>query len=529
VIGQGRFWWRALAAVFALALVAAACGSDADDDATGTETEDSVDASDDEPSEDEETETSEPADDADDANDADDDADADTGGDSLSDDLLGTIENNFDAAWGIEDNVLSGPAGFSIDLNECPSDWSDTAGITDTEIRIGGSFAQSGTLAGFFPWIESHDFLFNHLNKTEGGIDGREIIFEIKDDAYEPARAVTNVQELIETFEPFAFSTLGGTPNNLAVYDEINDACIPQMFSATGHPAWGDPVEHPWTIGSFLAYNTEARIWGQAIIDAIDAGELTAPVDVAALVMNNDFGLAYKDAFEGFVEDNPDSFGEITFELHDPSAPNVVNENTTLAGTEASVAIIMSTGVYCTQTFDGVAQSSWEPSLKFVSATCSGIESWFQPAGQNGAGWRLTASEKDLNDPAFADDETLQKVKAIIEDAGGDPSLSNHAKGMATGIPTVEALKRASLYPGGLTRTNLMLAIRSADFQSPMNLDGILWKTNGNDDAYPSEGALITEYTIEAGEELGSHVPVSEIVSVEGTSGTCVYDGISCG
>ena len=27
-------------------------------------------------------------------------------------------------------------------------------------------------------------------------------------------------------------------------------------------PAWGDPVNHPWTTGSLLNYNTEAVIWG---------------------------------------------------------------------------------------------------------------------------------------------------------------------------------------------------------------------------------------------------------------------------
>ena len=40
--------------------------------------------------------------------------------------------------WGINsDNVLIGPSGFEIDLNNCPADWSNTHGLTDSEIRVG--------------------------------------------------------------------------------------------------------------------------------------------------------------------------------------------------------------------------------------------------------------------------------------------------------------------------------------------------------------------------------------------------------
>ncbi|MDH3294245.1 MAG: hypothetical protein OER95_07975, partial [Acidimicrobiia bacterium] len=40
--------------------------------------------------------------------------------------------------WGVdENNVLIGPEGFEIDLNNCPSDWSDTAGLDQGTIRIG--------------------------------------------------------------------------------------------------------------------------------------------------------------------------------------------------------------------------------------------------------------------------------------------------------------------------------------------------------------------------------------------------------
>jgi branched-chain amino acid transport system substrate-binding protein len=66
---------------------------------------------------------------------------------------------------------------------------------------------------------------------------------------------------MMETNEPFAFTFIIGTPPNLAVHDPLNDACVPQVYNATGLPKWGDPEDYPWTIGGLLAYNTEARMW----------------------------------------------------------------------------------------------------------------------------------------------------------------------------------------------------------------------------------------------------------------------------
>ena len=75
----------------------------------------------------------------------------------------------------------------------------------------------------------------------------------------------------------------------------------------SGHPAWGDPENHPWTTGYQLSYFTEAVLWG-GWIKANLADDL--PVKVAGLVADNDFGLAYEAGFETFAENNPDVVSE---------------------------------------------------------------------------------------------------------------------------------------------------------------------------------------------------------------------------
>ena len=56
-----------------------------------------------------------------------------------------------DNGWGMsaDGKTVTGPEGFTIDLAKCPAGWSNTEGLTDTEIKIGHTTAQSGTLADY--------------------------------------------------------------------------------------------------------------------------------------------------------------------------------------------------------------------------------------------------------------------------------------------------------------------------------------------------------------------------------------------
>ena len=95
-----------------------------------------------------------------------------------------------------------------------------------------------------------------------------------------------------------------GLAHTLKTYDKLNQRCIPQPLSMTGHPAWGDPVNHPWTTGLQLAYNTEAVLWG-AFIEQHLVEFPDGKVNVAALVMNNDFGKAYDAGFKAYLAQSP--------------------------------------------------------------------------------------------------------------------------------------------------------------------------------------------------------------------------------
>ena len=87
----------------------------------------------------------------------------------------------------------------------------------------------------------------------------------------------------------------------------------------------------------------------------------------------------------------------------------------------------------------------------------------------------------------------------------------------------VQALRIAGELPGGVTRTNLILALRAMDMTHPMLLDGIRYQMFGNDDAFFVEGSDISRY--DANEQ--EWVQQGPIVQLAGDQKKCHYDQAS--
>ena len=141
----------------------------------------------------------------------------------------------------------------------------------------------------------------------------------------------------------------------------------------TGHQAWGDPEGHPWTTGMQISYATESLLWGSWIDQNFDE-----PVKVAALVMDNDFGLAYEQGFADYAANNPDVISEVEFVRHDPVAATLTNEMTTLAAEEPDVFISMTAGNPCLLAIQeafraGLTETA---SATFTPSVCKAVASY---------------------------------------------------------------------------------------------------------------------------------------------------------
>ncbi len=448
--------WRIFAVLLALSLVAAACG---DDDDGGTATDDT---------------TGETTDDT-------------SGDDGDGGELEGEIEI---------------AEGTMIDTEDCPSDWDPEAGLTDDEITLYMSLPESGPVAALGGLDDGMRAWFDQMEP----IDGRTINLVSADDAYDPARTLSNVEDVLETNEPFAMTYMVGTPNVLAIRDLTNDECMPQLFNSTGFPAWGDPAEYPWTIGGLLGYNTEADLWCTYI-----AEEYGEDATVAALFMDNDFGLAYEETV------NECDINLVESVRHDPAAPDVTSEITTLASSDADVVLLGTTGAPCPQAMAAIAQSSWDPQV-ILSNTCQGVATYFKPIDPAGEGVLVAATAKEAGE---LDDEAVMAARDALEASNLDPDQGSFYTGVIFAHTVENVLRQAAEMEGGLNRINLLKAVWNADFTNPLGLDGGTYKTDGTNDAYLVEAAQFVRYVPPAdGEELGQYEPVGDLIDIEGQTGS---------
>ncbi|MGB1734730.1 MAG: ABC transporter substrate-binding protein, partial [Acidimicrobiales bacterium] len=541
-MGIRRNLLRLLALLFAFAMVAAACGSSDDaDSSSGGESETTAAHSDDGGDEEEEEDTSiggglsqDAAEKAIEGDDEEEevDEDAPTFDRSTLDGIweeaaynrqkmVDKITAKMDAGeWGVgDDGILRGPAGFEINMNECPADWSDTAGITDSEIRIGHTTAQSGNLAAYGNIAVGWDNYLQWVN-ANGGVAGRDVTLLVKDDGYVAAQTIEFIDELIESENVFALLTLG-SPNTLAVYDQINDECIPHPFVMTGHPAWGDPVNHPWTTGLQLSYSTEAILWGTWIKQNL-ADQL--PVKVAGLVMDNDFGLAYELGFEAYAEGNPDVVSEYLPVRHDPAAPTLTNEVTTIAAFSPDVFISMTAGNPCLLAIQEVEASGLLDTLSaaFTPSVCKGIAAYMAPAGMAADGWWIAGGGWiDSTDANYVDAPYIKFLNDTLAADGLDPTVSLYGTGFGDyGWSYNEVLRVAAELPGGLSRSNFILALRTFSGHHPKLQEGIDFGAWGASDGYFVEGSDFSQFDA----TNQAWVQVGDLVDANGLSPNCRWD-----
>ena len=130
-------------------------------------------------------------------------------------------------------------------------------------IKLGGSYPFSGPASAYASIASGAKARFEAEN-AKGGVDGRKIEFITLDDGYEPQRAVTNARRLVEQEKVFALFNTLGTPNNLAIWDYVNQRKVPHLYVATGASAWGADVKaHPYTIGWQPDYVSEAKAYAR--------------------------------------------------------------------------------------------------------------------------------------------------------------------------------------------------------------------------------------------------------------------------
>jgi branched-chain amino acid transport system substrate-binding protein len=363
-------------------------------------------------------------------------------------------------------------------------DGGDAPGVTDDSIKLGGSYPFSGPASAYGTIAQAANARFKYEN-SKGGVHGRTIEFKTIDDGYEPQRAVANARKLITEDKVFALFNVLGTPNNLAIWDYVNQQKVPHLFVATGASNWGADVDkHPFTIGWQPDYVTEATAYGEFV------KKEKPNAKVAVLYQNDDFGKNLLSGFEKAIEGSGiEIVARESYEITDPS---VVPQVTKLAGSGADTFLNIATPKPAAQAIGAVAKSGWKP-LHILNNVASSKTLVLEPVGLKAAqGIVSTAYIKDPEDPQWAADAAMREYKTQLKKFAprANPDEPFNAYGWAVADTMVKALDQAG---EDLDRDKIMETVRNLDLEVPLLLPEIKVRT-GEGDGYPIQSMQIMRF-----------------------------------
>jgi len=379
-----------------------------------------------------------------------------------------------------------GESGAVVDTADCPD--TGTAGTEDGVIKLASSFPQSGLTAAFAQISKGYLAYFAKVN-ADGGVEvaGKKYKIEVvsKDDEYKPATTAQNIESEVGTegTDAFAVFNVVGTANNVAIRDDLNELCVPNIFAATGSPVWGN-TSYPWTIGSTLApYTVEAK----AFADYLKENKPNAKV--AMLVQNDDFGKAYEEGFKNQIEGSDITVTQV--KTYEAGTDEVTSEVTSLKASGADTFFNGATLLACPNALNAANDQGWD-AVTFVSGTCIS-KTLMGIAGEAADGVFATTNIKDPLNPAFADDPAMKEYNETLAEYGADdvdPENGIVAYGYTQGALLVEILESLDTLDRG-TLMNKMYDLK--DLTGGLLLDGVEVNTSP-DDRFLAEDVQMIQY-----------------------------------
>jgi ABC-type branched-subunit amino acid transport system substrate-binding protein len=362
-------------------------------------------------------------------------------------------------------------------------------GVTDKEVLIGTTTPLSGAASAYAPVSKGATAYFQYVN-SKGGVNGRSIRYLVYDDAYDPAKAVPLVRQLITQDNVFAIFNELGTPVNLATRDYINQEKVPHLFVATGSSHWGaDYKRYPYTIGYQPDYVSEGRIYAKDILKAHPNAK------IGILYQNDDYGKDYVNGLRSGLGEKAITM-VIDAETYEANAADVSSQVASIKTKGADLFYIVATPKFAAQAIATASKLSWKPAiyLNNVAAQVPTIQNAIKASAPDAAeGITSTAYGKDPADRAtWGNDAGMKLYYDIMAKfcAGCDPNDAGYLAGMGGAWVFQQVMQKAGR--DGVSRANIMKLVRNMHYtDSPFLLPGITVQTSGDNQFPITQEALM--------------------------------------
>lgn len=355
----------------------------------------------------------------------------------------------------------------------------DKAG-SDGAIVVRGSFPFSGPLALYGTASKGMNAAFASANAS-GGIGGREIDYKAADDAYDPARAVSNTQRFLQNDKANVIVTFGAV--GISAVPLATQSKTPHLVFA-GNSSLSNVKKQPFSRGVYPDIRNESGIIASSVV------EQNPNAKIGALLLNNEIGTEYLDGIKQALgtKNAKNLVKSLTYE---PTDAEVSSQITQMRGAGVDTLISVVTGAAGIQMLKYMDQIDWAPQV-FIYGPNTGIKASMSRVGAGADGVSAAQWLRDPLDTRFADDAALDQYRKDIKKFGdgADPDDVNSLMGYYAGRTIVSAAESAES-KGELTSESFMSAYDSLSGDDYGALQpGV--STQGND----ADGRLIRTYQL---------------------------------
>ena len=317
----------------------------------------------------------------------------------------------------------------------------DVSGSSD--IVLGMQLPETGPASpGYKKIDDAMRGYFDYVN-SKGGIGGKKIRLEVKDDGYKAGLTISTASSLINKEKVFAFVGNVGTQTHIAVIKDINRRGIPDVFVNSGYTDFYKPATYPTSFAALGTYVTEAKIMGKYL------KEKYADKKIGILYQTDDFG---RNALKGFTE------AGLKFEAKKTSAsfisgtqsnPGLVSQISQLKANGVEIAIIAAVSSATAISLLTAAKLGYSPEKWVVISVGADATTVQTIAGSQGVAPAASAallkgliSASHAPAPGDSSDEYVAAFKKINDEFNkGDKVWDNNImQGMNIGYMTVGAL-----------------------------------------------------------------------------------------
>jgi len=320
-------------------------------------------------------------------------------------------------------------------------------GVSDSEVVFGQTAGITGPVAGSVKESNEGVALYFDWINAQGGVHGRKLVLDSRDDKFSPKLAAENAQKMLAERPPIAFLLPRGTPMTEAIVPFAQAAKIPVIAPGTGAEIFHTPV-NPLVFNLRAKYQTEVE-------KAIEHLHTLGTSRIALVYVNDSFGA---DGLAGFQRKMAAlklaPAASLTFDRASGDMGAVVPA---LLKADPQAVILVASAVHSSRLIEQMRKQGNQ--AQFVTLSNNATKSFIAGLGPNARG--VVVAQAFPNPRGNA--AIVREMKALAKNRPDLVISQQTIEGFAAAKLAVEALRRAGRKPTPALLVGALESIREFD------------------------------------------------------------------